>query len=84
MKKADITEAIEKAVSQISEAGIPCEAKLSGEMWQKYSGHIVLLGPVRRVDFWPSTGTVFSSKKGTKTLRGNGIERAIAIALTGK
>ena len=84
MKKSDITEVVEKAVVQITTAGISCEAKLSGEMWQKYSGHIVLFGPARRVDFWPSTGTVFSSHKGTKTLRGNGIDRAIEIALNGK
>lgn len=44
------------------------------------NGHILVLGGVRRVNYYPSTGTVYVDKEiGKPSIKTKGIEQAISI-----
>lgn len=49
------------------------------------SGHLTIIGGVRRVQFWTTTGTVYSDKEGDKpAVKGRGIKSAIHLAKYGR
>lgn len=80
--------AVSKAIELIVASGLTAiECSNNGDTSQRFPvTHIIILGGVRRVEYYPTTMTAYSNGKTGeyKAARGNGVNEAIRIAKFGR
>lgn len=81
-----MTDVVEKAIDKILAAGLCVHEHKNNSDSSKKVNHLSILGGVRRVEYYPTTETVYANARGEfkKVARGKGIEQAIKIAKEGK
>lgn len=73
-------------ISAILKAGLSVIENKNNSEYSKQTNHLSIVGGIRRVEYYPSTGSVLSNpvKNKFKRRRGHGLNDAIRIAKEGK
>jgi len=81
-----MTDAIKQAIEDILAAGLSVQEHDNNSDSSKKVNHLSIIGGVRRVEYYPTTGTVYANARDEfkKAARGKGVEQAIKIAKEGK
>ncbi|CAL9991271.1 hypothetical protein VPHD81_0111 [Vibrio phage D81] len=90
-KKKKLTgDALEKRmksdIEAVLAAGLAVMERKNNSKSSSAVNHLTIIGGVRRVDYYPSTGTVFANRVNDKfkPCRGTGVKDAIRIAKKGR
>ena len=79
---------LEQSIEKVLAAGLSVFERENQSKSSKVNNHITIAGGIRRVDYWPPTGTVqCPNVKGIykkMTIRDSNIETAIYIAKNGR
>lgn len=73
---------MDQDIETILDAGLSVMERENNSDSSKQVNHLTIIGGKRRVDYWPSTNSVYSAgvKGKYKSKRGNGVLDAIRIA----